>query len=342
MAESVEKLIAAVRSQTDRINDDSVTDDEICSYLSDGGRALVDIFNESAPHWLQASLTFTLTGNTFDTSVVDLPDDFELDLGLDWLDAPGTNGPVTIRRLPTFNERNSLLNTNPLLPGNNIWARNYEAQGDELRVYAPQSQTGGTYRLWYVRRFTELALPVTTEFSVTSNFTPLDNSGLLRFAFGSNPGDHPEFSDAMIGGSLTIDLASPNDSFNVSGAGITGPDPLENSIDVSEPYPGGSPTLPATGTASIVYQPEDTVATLPNVWTQFRLFILTHACISVRIKFEEQIGELEQRLQQEANRARRMAEKRDSALAAIPILGGRGYDSPNFDSGNFFDDGWDW
>lgn len=330
-------LEAAVRSQTDRISDPAVTADEIASFLSDGGRALVDIFNESAPHWLQAKNDFTLAGDTFDTSVADLPEDFELDLGLDWLDAPGATGPVTVRRLPSFQDRNAYGNVNPLLPMNNIYARNYEAQGDELRVYAPQQQTSGSYRLWYTRRFQEMApsvddVPIVIDVSDGLETRTVDGVDYLTFVFGAGG-----LVVGVTSGSLTVNYDTPNDVYNGTYA-------IKEIIDefhivTTQPFTGTPPfTNPAAGTASYSYQPVGTVSVLPNVWTQFRLFIITHAAISVRMKFEEQIGELETRLGQEAQRCKRMAERRDSGLAQIPIIGRGAYDNVAFDTGGF---GWE-
>ncbi len=334
MAITPAQLEQQIRSQTDRINDPSITSDEILAFMNDAGRALVDLFNETAPHWLQSHDEFTLTGNTFDTSVVALPDDFELDLGLDWLNAPGSIGPVTIRRLPTFQDRNAFSNVNPLIPGNNYWNRNYEAQGDELRIYAPNNLTAGDYRLWYVKRWQELASPVTVPIEVeTSDQAQDDSPNLMRFAFANG-----DFTAADVGGTLTVDFDSPNEAYNGTFIITSVLSSTVAYVDVA--WPGGTFTLPATGTASKSVQPEGTTPTLPNVWVQFKLFLLTHAAISVRMKFEEQIGELETRLGQESNRCLRMAEKRDSGLAQIPILGGRGsVDTPLFDGGGN-DDGW--
>src|SRR5678815_4858223 len=76
---TVAQLVDEVRLITDRKNDPTLTDSTIVTYLNDGVRSMYDAFLDSAPHWVQSSFDFTLVGDSDETSLVALPDDFKID-----------------------------------------------------------------------------------------------------------------------------------------------------------------------------------------------------------------------------------------------------------------------
>lgn len=340
MTPSTAQLVDEVRLITDRVNDPTLTDSTIITYLNDGMRSMYDLFLDAAPHWVQTAFEFTLTGDSDATSFVALPDDFQFDLGLDWLNPPGITYPLTIRRLPTFLDRNRLNPYNTLALSPAFYNRNYEVQGANLQLY-PKMNCAGTYRLYYQKQIEPLALPVTRAIVIDPSDTVLNVGGFIQYILTNGA-----FTDADVGGSLTVTWSSPNAAWNASGAEITAKATgNDTTVTTDVVWPGGSFTGPAAGTASITAQPAGTLAELPQVFAPWQLYIKTFAAISVFTSFNENADALQARLAQEAARARRMAEKRESDLRQIPILsGGRGIDSPNFDSGGGWGgwDGGDW
>jgi hypothetical protein len=325
-------LLTEIRDITDRENDPTLTDAEILRYASDGLRSLWDIFLESRPQWTQSQHEFTLTGNTAAGANVALPDDFELDLGLDWTDPPSGNGPVTVRRLPTFLDRNSFgYGANPLTHAGAFYERNYEVEGDNLRIY-PYQNSSGTYKLWYQKRIPELKETVTVNVTLPNDVSrPTAGPAPLTLSISNFTWD-----DAMVGGTATLAFTGLNATFNgtyeILAQEIAGVHNL--TLDGST---SATITNPTAGTLSVTYQPADSIPELPVFIQPWKIYIVTFAGISIRTKFEEDISALELRLKQEDARARRISERRNSNLRQIPLLNQRGVDSPNYDNG-----GWDW
>lgn len=330
MTPTAAQLENEVRLITDRVNDPTLTTATILTYLNDAVRSLYDLFLDSVPHWVQSSFDFTLLGNSDETSVVALPEDFQIDLGLDWQNPPGVTYPLTIRRLPTFLDRNRLNPYNTLALSPAFYNRNYAVQGSNLQLY-PKQNCGGDYRLYYQVQIKPLALPV------------------LERTFAVNGGDQPgtagpgpsnawllgagAFVAEDVGRTLLPAFAAPNEAWNIeyeitdffsaTAVGVT-PDP--NAIGVF--------TSPPSGDWNVYEQPAGTIAALPQVFAPWQLYVKTFAAISVMTSFQEDTSQLQARLAQETARVKRMAELRQSDLRQIPILsGGRGIDSPNFDSG---------
>src|SRR5678815_4858224 len=88
-------------------------------------------------------------------------------IGLDWLNPPGFTYPLTVRRLPTFLDRNRLNPYNALSASPPYFMRNYAVQGGNLQLY-PKLNCGGDYRLYYQVQIAPLAYPVPREFNVTA------------------------------------------------------------------------------------------------------------------------------------------------------------------------------
>jgi hypothetical protein len=236
-----------VRDLTERQNDPTLTDAVIAQFLSDGARSLYDIFIEAYPHWFQSSFEFTLTGDTEATCFATVPDDFQVDLGLDWTNpGGGIPGPLTVRRLPTFLDRNKYVFGANAIPGGAFYSRQYEVQDSVVRLY-PFTQSSGTYRLWYQKQLQELALPVTRTFAVQAGdlaqpfgwtfadagFVAGEIGSVLTPAFTQvtrnfavDPADNPTsghwsfanaaFTSADVGGTITPNFSAPNSVFNVT------------------------------------------------------------------------------------------------------------------------------
>jgi hypothetical protein len=419
MSVSVDSLIDQVLEQTDRVSDPTLPRAEVAQYLSDGAKSLYDIFLDAFPHWFQSSFDFTLAGDTAATCFTAVPDDFQVDLGLDWLNPPGFIGPLTIRRLPTFLDRNKYVYGAVLVPGSAFYSRQYEVQDTNIRLY-PYSQSSGQYRLWYQKQILDLAVPDTRTFAVnasditqpfgwtfnnanfvagevgsvlTPSFTQVTRSFAIDAADTTAGGigwamSNANFTAGDVGGTITPNFAAPNTAFNVAwtiasvlspttittvpatgtfGAFTSPPSgtasiaALSNSvfnvpytitavlsgqqIEVTpDPESLGTFQTPPTGTVAVATPAPGTRADLPQVLTPWQLYLKTFASISVRIKYEEGVGELQARLDREMARAVRMSEKRDSDLRQVPIIAGgpfgQGIDSPNFDSGVYGDGGW--
>jgi len=337
MTPTTAQLENEVRLITDRVNDPTLAPSTIVTYLNDAVRSLYDLFLDSVPHWVQGSFEFTLAGDSDETSLVALPDDFQIDLGLDWIDPPGVTYPLTIRRLPTFLDRNRLNPYNTLALSPAFYNRNYEVQGSNIQLY-PKMNCAGTYRLYYQKQIDPLALTATRTFDVDASDNPPPVSpgpGGWFFLNGA-------FTSQDVGATVTPDFGAPNVAYNVPYTVNTVL--ASTTISVDETIPGGF-TNPASGTVSVVYQPTGTLGALPQVFAPWQLYVKTFAAISVLTSFNESADALQARLAQETARVKRMAERRESGLRQIPILGGgRGVDSPNFDSGGGWGgwDGGDW
>ncbi len=281
MSVSVESLISQVRDLTERQNDPTLTDTVIAQFLSDGARSLYDIFIDAYPHWFQSSFDFTLTGDTEATCFATVPDDFQVDLGLDWTNpGGGIPGPLTVRRLPTFLDRNKYVYGANAIPGGAFYSRQYEVQDSVIRLY-PFTQSSGTYRLWYQKQLQELALPVTRTFAVQGGDTAQSfgwtfaDAGFVAGEIGSvltpaftqvtrnfavDPADTPSanhwafanaaFTSADVGGTITPNLDAPNSVFNVTYSIV---DVLSGTFIQVTPNPAGlgSFTGPAAGDCDV-------------------------------------------------------------------------------------------
>lgn len=354
MTPTTAQLENEVRLITDRVNDPTLTSATIITYLNDAVRSLYDLFLDSVPHWVQGSFDFTLTGDTEETSFIALPDDFQVDLGLDWLNPPGVTYPLTIRRLPTFLDRNRLNPYNTLALSPAFYNRNYEVQGANVQLY-PKMNCGGDYRLYYQKQIDPLALPVTQDiviagasdnlFAPTTIPTFVSAGALASWVFAN-----ADLADVPVDGTatLTVALTTPNNIFDGTYpilATLSPPNSSFPEIGTALPADSTGWTGPEAGAASITYQPVGTLAALPRVFAPWQLYVKTFAAISVLTSFNENADALQARLAQETARVKRMAEKRESDLRQVPILsGGRGADSPNYDNGGGWggSNGGDW
>ncbi len=280
MSVSVESLITQVRDITDRVNDPTLTDTVISQFISDGARSLYDIFVDAYPHWFQSSFDFTLAGDTAATCFTDVPDDFQVDLGLDWQNPPGFIGPLTVRRLPTFLDRNKYVYGATLVPGSAFYSRQYEVQDGQIRLY-PYSQSSGSYKLWYQKQLQDIAVPVTRTFAVQADDVP--GAGAWTFhlgnfvsgnvgsvltpaftqvtrTFATDPSDTPSanhwaftngaFTSGDVGGTITPNLGAPNAVFNVTYSIVAVLSPTFIQV-TPNPAGIGSFTGPASGTATV-------------------------------------------------------------------------------------------
>jgi hypothetical protein len=196
--------------------------------------------------------------------------------------------------------------------------RKYWIDGDRLEVL-PQQNSAGTYRLVYTPIGESIQLPTTVSWNLVAADQASNNSGTIEYGFGSSPGDHPAFNDAMIGGTITVTFSAPNAAFNVTGATITGPPTLANSIETDATWPGGSFTGPAAGTASITYQAANTISTLPDKLTPWSQYLVLYAAIAVRNSREQDPTALEQRYIDIKQRLIDLTKQRSEGTRQAPI-----------------------
>ena len=315
MAATVADLILNVRQRTMTVNNNVVSDDEIAGYLSDGVKVLFDIFiaEGAMNHWFFAEFPFTLVGGV-GGNTVDLPADFQVDLGLN-LD-PTNPYPITVDRLSSFVERNNLPawgNINiPNVPGAKT-NRKYVLTGNQLQVL-PALSAGGDYSLFYQAQVPDLALPKIRTFAV-------DPGDIVSFSDDGFILENGAFDEARdTGATITINWNSPNDGYNGIYT-ITGIHPGSTTWCFTDPAPSHVGfTSPAAGADyQEVYQPPGSISVLPQVLNPWQLFLKAHASLAVLAKRDLQNPEIEKLLDQEHARAVQMAQVRVSTLKQGPI-----------------------
>jgi hypothetical protein len=318
MAITTQELIDQVRQKTATTNNQVVTDDEIAGYLSDAVKVLYDIFVQQWQHWFYAEFSFTLAGGVGGNRVA-LPVDFQRDLGLDL--NPTSATPTTVPRLDQFNNRNQLSpwgNFNPIAPGV-LTNRRYALNGDELVVLPPLSSQGD-YKLFYQAQLPELAVPHTRSFALTGLDTPISIAGVFGFDFANGAFD----SNRDVGAVFTVDWDAPNGAW--SGTYTIKQVLAPGAVLVNEtmPAPGGF-SSPGSGPAVVeTYQPENSIAQLPQVINPWQLFLKAHASIAVNSKRDIVNPALQAVLDQEHARAVAMSQVRDSNLKQGPLTRGSG------------------
>jgi len=315
-------MIEQVRLRSGLRSNQFFNNEQIAGFLSDAYSDIRDKFGVKFQGWFSDTQAFTLTGgigqNTFDLSTVE---DLELVLGVDYVDASGNH--YTVPELASFAERNALNGAfpvgyvGPTFNGAAPAGQRYQLLGNTLSILPPTS-SGGNYQLIYMPMALKLAEPVTTEFDIDPLDQMQDSGTELRIALAN-----ADFEASDVGGTVTIDWGTPNESF--SGTYPIATVLSSTFIGTGLPFPAGSFTNPATGTASKTVQPADTVPELPQLMTPWSEYLVILASIAVRTGREKGISDLEARLIPLEARITTMAKQRSQGVKRAPKTGAYGW-----------------
>lgn len=140
------QLRTLCRQRADMVNDYSVSDPELTSYINASAAELYDLLVNSDEEYYTTSTTFTISsGNTYS-----LPAAFYKLKGLDY--AVTANDYINVGKY-NFQSRN-------IKSKENLWRRapyrEYRILGSSLYI-EPADNAAGNYRLWYIPTYTELS-----------------------------------------------------------------------------------------------------------------------------------------------------------------------------------------
>lgn len=143
-------LILAARQKADMVNSTFIEDSEWKVYINNSYAELYDILVSRFEDYYSSQLTFTIGTTEIKKA---LPSDFYKFRGLDF-NISG-NDYITVRKF-NFEERNKI--NRVLTRGlRGVSDRQYRVMGQEILIY-PTDKAPGTYKMWYIPRFTPLAL----------------------------------------------------------------------------------------------------------------------------------------------------------------------------------------
>lgn len=141
------ELILAARQRADMVNSTFIPDSEWTSYINASYAELYDILVSRFEDYYSKTTTFTITSGNSQA----LPADFYKVRGVDFQLSPGDW--ASIRKF-NFAERNRVDNVT-LRTVRGQFDKQYRVMGQNLLIL-PENNAGGTYRLWYIPRFTKL------------------------------------------------------------------------------------------------------------------------------------------------------------------------------------------
>lgn len=148
MAYTLSNLITAARQKADMINSTFIEDPEWTDYINNSYAELYDLLVSRFEDYYSKALIFTVSSGSL--SYV-LPSDFYKFRGLDFNLAG--NDYITVRKF-NFEERNKI--NRVLTRGlRGVSDRQYRIMGQNILFY-PVDKAPGTYRMWYIPRFTPL------------------------------------------------------------------------------------------------------------------------------------------------------------------------------------------
>lgn len=149
MTTTLANLRLQARQRADMVNSQFVTDSEFNQYISDSYAELYDLLVSKFQDYYVKNPPLSVTINTGNT--IDLPADFYKLSGVDRA-LTGDGDFYTLRPF-TFEDRNarrSATRFRGLYP-----AIRYRIYGNQI-LLSPDDQAVGTYRVWYIPRFTAL------------------------------------------------------------------------------------------------------------------------------------------------------------------------------------------
>lgn len=311
---SLDDLIARARLESGLRNNAYYDSDQIIRYLDAGGSELSDIFTQANQHYVIKTFDFTTTGIT--DAIVTLPDDFQQGHSLEaYPDVPGQTR--TIRFLPNWLNRNAFAgNVFALSPGG--YYPVYTFLGNELRFYPPQSTPAAPFRLYYTPKWTTLAAQVTRSITIDPGDTVLNNGGFIEYILTNGA-----FTDADVGGLLTVTWNAPNAAWNAAAKTILSRGPGNSTTVTADiAWPGGSFTGPAAGTASVTSQPTGTRDTLPSIYAPWSEYLVVYAAIAINTDRQRGTGELERKLNALKGRIASTISERQEEVTQPPLTRG--------------------
>lgn len=148
MAYTLANLILASRQKADMVNSTFIEDPEWKDYINNSYAELYDLLVSRFEDYYSKSLSFTVSAGSVSYA---LPSDFYKFRGLDFNLAG--NDYITVRKF-NFEERNKI---NRILTRGlrGTSDRQYRIMGQNILFY-PVDKAAGTYRMWYIPRFTPL------------------------------------------------------------------------------------------------------------------------------------------------------------------------------------------
>lgn len=147
MSYTLTQLRTEVRRRADMENTQFVTDAELTNYINNSYAELYDLLISKYEDYFMADpVQFTLSGTT---TTYTLPSDFYKLRGIDTQDGGGSPWSPVDRF--NFEDRNASVVPN-LYSGVEVM---YRLAGGKIR-FTPEDACAGTYRLWYIPRFTPL------------------------------------------------------------------------------------------------------------------------------------------------------------------------------------------
>jgi hypothetical protein len=147
--ETLATLTLAARQKADMVNSTFIEDPEWKDYINNSYAELYDLLVSRFEDYYSKSLNFTVASGS---TTYALPSDFYKFRGLDY-QISGTDY-ITVRKF-NFEERNKI--NRVLTRGlRGVSDRQYRIMGQNILFY-PTDKAQGSYRMWYVPRFTPLA-----------------------------------------------------------------------------------------------------------------------------------------------------------------------------------------
>ena len=314
-------LATQVRLESGLRNNQSITDQQIMTFLGEAYSDLRDRMIVRFAYWFREEVEFTLAGGTdgyiFDLST--LPD-FQMAQGLDLTVSPGVFASIPM--LGSYAERNAMNGTWPYVGMgcgyNGTLGRKYWIDGDNLEVL-PAQNAGGDYRLVYTPIQQLANTLLSSNFTLASGDNFSDRGGYLGFVISAVTTD-----STMLGGTITVNFTGSDAAINGTYA-ISPSTPLGGSLIITTtPTPPGIVwSGPASGAGSIGINGPGSVYLLPvklNPWSQY---LVLYAAIAVRNLREQDTTALLVRFADIKQRVIDLTKQRSEGIRQAPITNNR-------------------
>lgn len=309
---TIQDLTNQVRLESGLRSNQVLSDADIQSFLAEAYADLRDRLIVRFAYWFKHETTFTLQssspGNVFDLTTVP---DFQMAQGLDFLVSDQV--AYTVPMLASFQERNAFNGTWPFLGStwgyNGVLGRKYWVDGNDLVVF-PAQNAAGTYKLIYTP-IQQLSPTVTVPITIGASDTASDVGGHVQYEFFSVT-SLPDW----VGGTVTVNFSAPNTLYNGTSniLSVNGSQIVTDKI-----WPGPGFSNPASGTASVVYQPIGTISTIPAQLLPWTQYLVLYAAIAVRNSRNQDTSALLARFGDIKQRVIDLTKQRSEGVRQAPI-----------------------
>lgn len=321
MTQTLDTLTQQVRLESGLYNNQVILDQQIYTLLSEAYSDLRDRLIARFAYWFRREVLFTLSGGTsgyiFDLSTIP---DFQMAQGLDLVVSDGIY--MTIPMLGSFAERNAFNGLNPFLSQpwgyNATLGRKYWIDGDRLEVLPPQNSSGN-YRLVYTPIET-MAAPVLQQTVTAITSDDVANvGGYVRFDLNGLT-----VTSDMLGGSISVNYAAPNDVFNGTYA-ISPSTPVgAHYVQTLTPWnPALTWTGPTSGTVNVNVNGPNSVYLLPDKLTPWSQYMVLYAALAVRNTRQQDSQALSLRFADIKQRVIDLTKQRSEGVRQAPLTSGR-------------------